>query len=73
MPVFTDSATVQVSAGCASQEVALTNAVAIGNGIRSLTTGIAGAEQITNMVKMTKAQYDALATKDSNTIYVIRG
>jgi hypothetical protein len=41
--------------------------------VTSTTTGIAGADQITNMVSMTQAEYNALATKNATTFYVITG
>lgn len=39
--------------------------------VASNTTGITGAVAITNIVKVTQTQYDAIATKDPNTLYVI--
>lgn len=39
--------------------------------IQSLTAGITGATQVTNVVKMTQAAYDALGTYSSTTLYVI--
>jgi hypothetical protein len=39
--------------------------------IRSNTNGIAGASGIYNIVQMSQASYDALATKDPNTLYAI--
>ena len=39
--------------------------------IKSDTSGIPGASGITNIVQMTQANYDALASKDPNTIYFI--
>jgi hypothetical protein len=41
--------------------------------VSSVTTGIAGADQITNMVSLTQAEYTALATKNASTFYVIVG
>lgn len=43
------------------------------NVVRSITTGIAGADAITNIVSLTQAEYDAIAVKDSQTLYVITG
>ena len=43
------------------------------NFVESDPEGISGAEQITNMVSLTQAQYDALGTYDENTFYVIQG
>lgn len=41
--------------------------------VDSNTTGIAGANQITNMVSLTQAEYDALTPPDVSTFYVIVG
>lgn len=43
----------------------------VANAIVSDTTGITGATTITNIVQISQANYDALATKDSSTLYVI--
>jgi hypothetical protein len=45
----------------------------LGNKVSSITTGINGADQITNMVSLTQAEYDAIATKNASTFYVITG
>lgn len=42
-----------------------------GGAITSVTTGINGADQITNIVSLTQAEYDALASTDASTFYVI--
>lgn len=39
--------------------------------VASVTTGIAGASAVTNMVTISLANYNALAVKDSNTVYII--
>lgn len=39
--------------------------------VRSLTAGITGATAVANIVAISQANYDALASKDSSTIYVI--
>jgi hypothetical protein len=41
--------------------------------VLSDTTGITGADQITNMVSLTQAEYDAIDTPDASTLYVITG
>jgi hypothetical protein len=41
--------------------------------VPSTTTGITGAAAITNMVSLTQAQYDALGSKSSTTLYIISG
>jgi hypothetical protein len=42
-------------------------------GVTSATTGITGAASIANIVSMTQAAYDALASKDESTLYIING
>jgi len=42
-----------------------------GGGISSNITGITGASVISNIVSISQANYDALSTKDPNTLYVI--
>jgi hypothetical protein len=39
--------------------------------VRSSLTGITGATAVTNCVAISQANYDAIATKDPNTLYVI--
>ena len=39
--------------------------------VKSDATGIAGADQITNMVSLTQAEYDAITLPDASTFYVI--
>jgi len=39
--------------------------------VRSNTTGITGADAITNVVSLTQAEYDAIATPNASTLYVI--
>jgi hypothetical protein len=40
-------------------------------GVTSDTTGIPGATGVTNIVVISQAAYDALATKDPTTLYLI--
>lgn len=40
-------------------------------GVLSDVTGITGADPITNMVALSQAEYDAIATPDPATFYVI--
>jgi hypothetical protein len=42
-------------------------------GVTSKVTGITGAAAITNIVSITQAAYDALATKNATTLYIING
>jgi antitoxin (DNA-binding transcriptional repressor) of toxin-antitoxin stability system len=41
--------------------------------VPSSTTGITGAAAITNLVSLTAAQYAALGTKNSSTVYIVSG
>lgn len=43
----------------------------LGSNVRSLTAGISGAAVVTNCVALSQANYDAIAVKDPNTLYVI--
>jgi hypothetical protein len=46
---------------------------ALDNKVSSNTTGVTGADQITNMMSLTQAEYDAIGTKNASTFYVIVG
>jgi len=49
-------------------------ALAVGdvtNAVGSVVAGITGADQITNIVSLTQAEYDAIGTKGATTLYVI--
>jgi phage-related minor tail protein len=57
-----------------------TTAVQVGGGgagsnnyVESDIAGITGAATVTNIVSMTQAAYDALASKDESTLYIING
>lgn len=55
-----------------------TTAVQVGGGgsnnyVESDVTGITGAAAITNIVSLSQAAHDALATKDATTLYIING
>ena len=45
----------------------------VGKGIISDVAGVTGADQITNMLSLTQAEYDAIGTPDASTFYVIVG
>lgn len=36
-------------------------------------TGVTGADTVTNIMSLTQAEYDAIATPDASTIYIITG
>jgi hypothetical protein len=39
--------------------------------VASITTGITGADAITNIVSLTQAEYDAISVKNASTLYII--
>ena len=41
--------------------------------VSSNVAGITGADQVTNIVSLTQAEYDAIGTKNAATLYVIAG
>jgi hypothetical protein len=41
--------------------------------VKSDTTGVTGADVISNMISLTQAEYDAIGTPDSSTFYVVVG
>lgn len=41
--------------------------------IPSDTTGVSGADQITNIISLTQAEYDAIMSPDASTLYIIDG
>ena len=43
------------------------------NYVASNTTGITGADQVTNIVTLTQAEYDAIGTPNASTVYIIVG
>ena len=45
----------------------------LGNYVESDTTGITGADAVTNIVSLTQAEYDAIVTPNASTMYVIVG
>lgn len=60
--------TVDVDASLGSVGVTASTVTSV---VRSLTAGITGATAVANIVAISQANYDALASKDSSTIYVI--
>jgi hypothetical protein len=57
----------------ANKPVSTATQTALDAKVSSVTTGITGADQITNMVSLTQAEYDAIGTKNASTLYVIAG
>jgi len=54
-------------------DAAADSRISSSNKVSSDITGITGADQITNMVSLTQAEYDAIGTKSATTFYVIAG
>jgi hypothetical protein len=44
-----------------------------GSSVVSDTTGMTGASQLTNLVQITQAGYNAIATPNASTLYIISG
>ena len=45
--------------------------IAASNKVGSDPTGVSGADQITNMMSLTQAEYDAIGTPNASTLYVV--
>jgi hypothetical protein len=45
----------------------------LGTYVESDTTGITGADQVSNIVTLTQAEYDAIGTPNASTVYIIVG
>ena len=45
----------------------------LGTYVESDTTGITGADQVTNIVTLTQAEYDAIGSPNASTVYIIVG
>lgn len=58
-----------------SQTIATTGSITLGANaspaVRTDTTGVTGADQVTNIISLTQAEYDAIVSPDSSTFYVI--
>jgi len=48
-----------------------TNKYLTGDEVISDTTGVTGADAITNVMSLTQSEYDAIGSPDSTTLYVI--
>lgn len=63
----TDLAVTNGGTGASDAPTARTNLLAVG----SDTTGITGADRITNVVSLTQAEYNAIIAPNASTLYVI--
>ena len=57
----------------ANKPVSTATQTALNSKVSSDTTGITGADQITNMVSLTQSEYDAIGSKNASTLYIISG
>ena len=73
LPIITTTAGALTTGtfGSSSGSFCAGNDARLSDNVRSLTTGISGASAVTNCVAISQANYDALTTKDANTLYVI--
>ena len=76
-PAGGDFAPVSKADGSSTSKVSLQDiadlAVSSGTAVSSDATWISGADTIKNIVSMSQIEYDALATYDSQTLYIIVG
>lgn len=76
-PAGGDFVPVSKADGSATNKVTLQDianlAVSSGTAVGSDTTGITGADQVTNIVSLTQAEYDALGSYSPSTAYIIVG
>lgn len=63
----------EVEADAQPKKVTASGFFASVGGLRSVTTNISGASQVTNIVSLSQAQYDAISSPDATTLYVING
>jgi len=57
----------------ANKPVSTATQTALDLKVSSIISGITGADQITNMVSLTQAEYDSIVSKSAATLYVIVG
>ena len=57
----------------ADKPVSTATATALAGKVGTVTTNITGAGQITNIISISQANYDAIPTKNAQTLYVISG
>jgi uncharacterized membrane protein len=69
--VFNSRSTVAATTGCITQDVTLADIVPLGNGVVSDISATPGGAKVRNIVLISQALYDALPSKDDNTLYVI--
>jgi len=65
----------KISPDFGSQTIATTGSITVGANaapvVKTDTTGVTGADQITNIMSLTQAEYDAIVSPDAATFYVI--
>ena len=65
----------KISPDFGSQTIATTGSITLGANaspaVKTDTTGVTGADQVTNIISLTQAEYDAIVSPDASTFYVI--
>lgn len=61
----------EVDADAQPKKITLQQVVEPTTAVKSNTSGITGSDQITNMVSLTQAEYDAIVFPDASTFYII--
>ena len=65
----------KISPDFGSQTIATTGSITLGANaspaVKTNTTGVTGADQVTNIISLTQAEYDAIVSPDASTFYVI--
>jgi hypothetical protein len=73
--VNVNTGTILVNTGVAMARVGFTGAYGDLSGLPPVAlsdpTGITGADAVTNIISLTQAEYDAIATPSATTLYVI--
>ena len=67
--IFNEKSTLPLTAGCYAQQIKISTAVALGQGVQSKP--VEPQQAITNIVRLTQAQYNAIAVKHPATLYLV--
>ena len=68
-----DDATLPLATTSDAGLMSATDKVKLNAAPTSDPTGVSGADQITNIISLTQAEYNAIGTKSATTLYVIAG
>tara|TARA_Y100000401_G_scaffold112632_1_gene112312 strand:+ start:10703 stop:10975 length:273 start_codon:yes stop_codon:yes gene_type:complete len=74
-PAASDVIPVSRANGSATNKVTIQNivdfATTSGGAVGSDATGVSGAETITNIIRLSQSEYNAISSPDASTLYVI--